>query len=119
MACTIVVTGASSGFGALVARALADAGNVVYAGMRGTQAKNKQAAEEAREYAILHKVDLCSIELDVIDDASIAAGIAKIIQETGKLDIIVYNAGHMAYGPAEAFTPEQFAQLYDINILST
>lgn len=119
MAYTIVVTGASSGFGALTARALADAGNVVYAGMRGTQAKNKPAVEEARQYATLHKVDLRSVELDVVDDASVAAGIAKIIQETGKLDIVVHNAGHMAYGPAEAFTTDQFAQLYDINVLST
>jgi NAD(P)-dependent dehydrogenase (short-subunit alcohol dehydrogenase family) len=32
---------------------------------------------------------------------------------------VIHNAGHMSFGPAEAFTPEQFAQLYDINVLST
>jgi len=32
--------------------------------------------------------------------------------------VIVHNAGHMSFGPAEAFTPEQFAQLYDVNVLS-
>src|SRR6201999_244513 len=37
----------------------------------------------------------------------------------GRIDVIVHNAGHMVFGPAEAFTPEQFAQLYDINVLST
>ena len=31
----------------------------------------------------------------------------------------MHNAGHMAFGPAEAFTPEQLAELYDINVLST
>src|SRR5437660_11523871 len=30
-----------------------------------------------------------------------------------------HNAGHMVFGPAEAFTPEQFAELYDVNVLST
>ncbi|HEX9490735.1 MAG TPA: SDR family NAD(P)-dependent oxidoreductase [Stellaceae bacterium] len=33
--------------------------------------------------------------------------------------MLIHNAGHMSFGPAEAFTPEQFAQLYDINVLST
>jgi len=32
---------------------------------------------------------------------------------------VIHNAGHMVFGPAEAFTPEQFAQLYDVNVLST
>ena len=31
----------------------------------------------------------------------------------------MHNAGHMSFGPAEAFTPEQLAELYDINVLST
>jgi NAD(P)-dependent dehydrogenase (short-subunit alcohol dehydrogenase family) len=31
----------------------------------------------------------------------------------------MHNAGHMAFGPAEAFTPEQYAHLYDVNVLST
>ena len=31
----------------------------------------------------------------------------------------MHNAGHMVFGPAEAFTPEQLAELYDINVLST
>lgn len=39
--------------------------------------------------------------------------------ENGRLDVVVHNAGHMSFGPAEAFTPEQFAELYDINVLST
>ena len=33
--------------------------------------------------------------------------------------MVIHNAGHMVFGPAEAFTPEQFAQLYDTNVLST
>lgn len=32
--------------------------------------------------------------------------------------MVIHNAGHMVYGPAEAFTPEQLAELYDVNVLS-
>lgn len=35
------------------------------------------------------------------------------------MDVIVHNAGHMVFGPAEAFTPEQLAEQYDTNVLST
>jgi NAD(P)-dependent dehydrogenase (short-subunit alcohol dehydrogenase family) len=57
--------------------------------------------------------------MDVQSQASVDAAVAQIIAAHGRLDVVVHNAGHMAYGPAEAFTPEQFAQLYDINVLGT
>jgi len=115
----IVVTGASSGFGAMTARALAVAGHTVYAGMRATEDRNAKAVADAAAFASKHKVDLRSVELDVANDASVEAGIAKIIADAGRLDVITHNAGHMSFGPAEALTPEQFAELYDINVLST
>jgi NAD(P)-dependent dehydrogenase (short-subunit alcohol dehydrogenase family) len=115
----IVITGASSGFGALTARALADAGHIVYAGMRETSGRNAAPVADAARYAKERGVDLRTVELDVASDASTNAGIAKIIADNGRLDVVIHNAGHMSFGPAEAFTPEQFAQLYDINVLST
>lgn len=115
----ILVSGASSGFGALTARALAEAGHTVYGGMRGTTARNSKAVAEATDYAKEHGIDLRSIELDIVDNASVAAAVDAIIAEHGRLDVLVHNAGHMSFGPAEAFTPEQFAELYDINVLST
>ena len=115
----IVVTGASSGFGLLSAKALAQAGHTVYASMRETEGRNAPRVAEIAAYAQENGVDLRTVELDVADDASVEAGIARIIADNGRLDVIVHNAGHMSFGPAEAFTPEQFAQLYDINVLST
>ncbi len=115
----IVVTGASSGFGALTARALATAGHTVYAGMRATETRNAKAVADAAAFAAEHNVDLRSVELDVASNASVEAGITRIITDAGRLDVIMHNAGHMSFGPAEAFTPEQFAELYDINVLST
>ncbi len=115
----IVITGASSGFGALSARALAHAGHIVYASMRETTGRNASQVAEVARYAADHGVDLRTVELDVASDQSAEAGIAKIIADNGRLDVVIHNAGHMSFGPAEAFTPEQFAQLYDINVLST
>ena len=114
-----VVTGASSGFGGLAARALARAGHTVYASMRETKGRNAPAVREIERYAADHGVDLRWIELDVGSDKSCEAAIQEIVTKNGRLDVIVHNAGHMVFGPAEAFTPEQLAELYDVNVLGT
>lgn len=115
----ILVTGASSGFGLLSAQALAKAGHTVYASMRETAGRNAPRVAEIDDYAKTHNVDLQTVELDVTSDSSVVAGVNKVIADNGRLDVVVHNAGHMVFGPAEAFTPEQLAQLYDINVLST
>jgi NAD(P)-dependent dehydrogenase (short-subunit alcohol dehydrogenase family) len=115
----IVITGASSGFGALTARALAKVGHTVYAGMRDTTGRNVPQVEEAKQFAKDSKVDLRTIELDVASQASVDAAIQKIVGENKRLDVVIHNAGHMVFGPAEVFTREQLAELYDINVLST
>ena len=115
----IVVTGASSGFGLMAAQALAKAGHTVYASMRETTSRNAPQAAAVKKYSAEHGVDLRPIELDVSSEPSVEAAIGKIIGENGRLDVVIHNAGHMVFGPAEAFTPEQLAELYDINVLST
>ena len=114
----IVVTGASSGFGRMAANVLAQGGDTVYASMRETAGRNAPQVAEVVAYAREHRVDLRTIELDVGSQESVQAAIGQIIADHGRLDVIVHNAGHMVYGPAEAFTPEQLAQLYDVNVLS-
>src|SRR6266513_3410632 len=115
----IVITGASSGFGALAARALARAGHTGYASMRETAGRSAPQVVEAQKYAAEHAVDLRTIELDVASEASANTAIEAIVTAHGGLDVLIHNAGHMVFGPAEAFTPEQFAELYDVNVLST
>jgi NAD(P)-dependent dehydrogenase (short-subunit alcohol dehydrogenase family) len=115
---SIVITGASSGFGALAARALARAGHQVYAGMRDTAGRNAPQVKEAGRFAAEQKVDLRAIEMDVSSQPSVDQAIERILAEAGRLDVVVHNAGHMSFGPAECFTPEQFAELYDVNVLS-
>jgi NAD(P)-dependent dehydrogenase (short-subunit alcohol dehydrogenase family) len=115
----ILITGASSGFGHMTARALAKAGHTVYASMRGTTGKNADKVAEAAAFARDESVDLRSIELDVASETSVHEAVARISAEHGRIDVLMHNAGHMVYGPSEAFTPEQLAQQYDVNVLST
>ena len=114
-----IVTGASSGFGAMTVRALADAGHIVYAGMRDITGRNTTAARDASDYAETHTVELRPIEMDVSSQDSVEAAVAAIIAEHGRVDIVVHNAGHMVLGPLEAFTPEQLTAIYDTNAVST
>ncbi len=115
----IVITGASSGFGALTARALAEAGHIVYASMRETAGRNAAQVEAVHRFAAQQNVDLRAIELDVASEPSADAAVRQVVAEQGRLDVVIHNAGHMVFGPAEAFTSAQLAQLYDINVLST
>ena len=116
---TVVVTGASSGFGALTVRALARAGHTVYAGIRDTAGRNAPVVAGLIKEAAADGLALHPVELDVTSQPSADAAVDRILDEQGRLDVIVHNAGHMVLGPAEAFTPEQYASVYDVNVLGT
>ncbi|MGW2098241.1 SDR family oxidoreductase [Streptomyces olivaceoviridis] len=115
----ILVTGASSGIGALSVRALALAGHTVYAGIRQITTRNATAVAGLVRYGTDHQVDVHAVELDVTCQDSTAAAVDRIFAERGRLDVVVHNAGHMVLGAAEAFTAEQLADLYDVNVLGT
>src|SRR6476646_2610993 len=111
MSKTILITGASSGFGRDTAETLFRAGHTVYASMRNAQGKNRQAAEA------LGKLGIMTVELDVSDDASVEAGVKKVLVEAGKIDVLVNNAGIMSAGVTEAFTAEQAKVVFDTNVI--
>lgn len=67
----VLITGCSTGFGNGAAKALADQGHIVYASMRGVNAKNKKPASELRAYADSQNVALHVVELDVTSDSSV------------------------------------------------
>ncbi|KAL8826634.1 MAG: hypothetical protein Q9191_003682 [Dirinaria sp. TL-2023a] len=114
----IVITGASSGIGALTARALAKAGHTVFAGMRSA-AEESASIRDTLDFAQENKVDIRPVELNVLQTDSVQSAISHIIKETGRIDVMVHNAGRMTFGPSEAFKPEQLAMMYDVNCIGT
>ncbi|SER55384.1 NADP-dependent 3-hydroxy acid dehydrogenase YdfG [Faunimonas pinastri] len=119
MSKTVLITGASSGFGQMTAYVLAEAGHTVYASMRDTKGRNAEKVAAAARHATEQGIDLRTVELDVQDEGSVERAVQTVIDEAGNLDVLIHNAGHMVLGPAEAFTPEQYAQQYDVNVIST
>jgi NAD(P)-dependent dehydrogenase (short-subunit alcohol dehydrogenase family) len=83
-----VVTGGNKGIGHEIARQLGREGITVFIGARD-EARGREAAEKLRGEGI----DARPLRLDVTDDASVAAAAARVEQETGRLDVLVNNAG--------------------------
>ncbi|OBA82037.1 oxidoreductase [Mycobacterium sp. 1164966.3] len=115
----VLVTGASSNFVRLTAETLALAGQTVYASMREISGRNASQAEAVGYFAKDNGVDLRTVEMDAQSQSSVNAAVERVLNANGRIDVVVHNPGHMVFGPAEAFTPEQFAEVYDINVLST
>lgn len=113
----VIVTGASSGFGDLIARTLATAGHRVFATMRSVDGKNADAAHKLRDWAAAERLQLDVLELDVTSDQSVRRAIDHAVAGVGKIDVAINNAGASAAGPLEAFSIEQMAALLDLNAL--
>jgi NAD(P)-dependent dehydrogenase (short-subunit alcohol dehydrogenase family) len=107
---TAVITGASSGFGLLTAKAFANAGWHVYATMRDAAGRNAAVAGELR------KLGIGIAELDVTDDASVEAAAKTILAEAGAVDVLVNNAGTAFFGIQEAFTPAAVERQFATNV---
>ncbi len=118
MAQTILVTGSNSGFGRLTVETLARQGYIVFAGMRAVTGRNALAAAELRALAQREQLALQIVELDITDDASVEQAITSVVETTGRLDVVVNNAGMAYVGPLEAYTPEQVQQQFATNVFS-
>ncbi|TDC39362.1 SDR family NAD(P)-dependent oxidoreductase [Micromonospora sp. 15K316] len=117
MSSTVLITGAATGIGNLTARALATAGHTVYASLRDIEGRNSARVKDLLELSLRAGLDLRVVELDVQSESSAEAAVAAILDETGRLDTVVHNAGHLYIGYVEAFTPGDVQRLFDINVL--
>ncbi|MEJ1117281.1 SDR family oxidoreductase [Phyllobacterium sp. CCNWLW109] len=115
----VIITGAGTGMGRLIARSLAQAGHTVYATMRFVEGRNRDKADEARAFASDHKVNLRPLELDVNSDASITQAVQTVLENEGRIDVLVHNAAHLYFGITEAFTPEQILASLNTNTVGT
>ncbi|UPG84062.1 SDR family NAD(P)-dependent oxidoreductase [Luteibacter aegosomatis] len=110
MSKTVLITGASSGFGRDTAETLAKAGHRVYAAMREPAGRNRQPAEALRALGVE------VVELDVTDDVSVERGVASVLAQAKHLDVIVNNAGIGSAGVSESFTADQARALFEVNV---
>jgi NAD(P)-dependent dehydrogenase (short-subunit alcohol dehydrogenase family) len=101
-----LVTGASAGIGAAAARALVDAGFTVYGTSR------KAAPGEQRGGVVF-------LPLDVTDDDSVAGVVREVLHRSGRIDVLVNNAGVGVSGAAEESSIEQARALFETNLFGS
>jgi NAD(P)-dependent dehydrogenase (short-subunit alcohol dehydrogenase family) len=113
---TILITGASTGFGYGAAKALAQSGHTVFATMRGVADKNAEKASDLRRWAASTGAKLQVVELDVTSDTSVKTAVDVVVASAGRVDVLVNNAGVGAMGLHDAFTVEQVNALFAVNV---
>ncbi len=100
-----LVTGGSSGIGESTARALLAKGFTVYA-----------VARRVDRMSALADAGVHTFAMDVTDDASMVAGVERIIAEQGRLDVLVNNAGYGSYGAVEDVPIEEARRQFEVNV---
>jgi NADP-dependent 3-hydroxy acid dehydrogenase YdfG len=107
-----MVTGASSGIGEATARMLAGRGATVAMAARRTDRLDTLGAEIAASGGTA-----LPVELDVSDRAAAEAAVGRTVEELGRLDVLVNNAGVMLLGPMLEAPVEEWQQMVEVNLL--
>ena len=111
---SILITGCSSGFGRLGAEHYARLGAKVFATMRNLP---RPEATELEALAKSDKLDITVLEIDITDDAQVKSGVAAALDaSSGKLDVLINNAGMSVAGPIEAQDMEATQLIFDTNV---
>ena len=100
-----LVTGASSGIGEQTALRLQEAGFEVYAVARRVERMQGLAAAGIHVFA-----------MDVTDDASMTSGVQRVIDEQGRIDVLVNNAGYGSYGAVEDVPIDEARRQFEVNV---
>jgi len=108
-----LVTGSSSGIGYETSLALARDGYHTFASMRDTS-----KGEKLKEIAKKENLSIEVIELDVDKEESILSAIKKIVMDSGRIDVLVNNAGYGQFGCTEDVSIEDFRKQFETNFFS-
>lgn len=106
-----LVTGASSGIGAATAAKLAEAGAKI-----GIAARRTDKLEDLKKRIEAKGGEALVIEMDVVDQASVEAGIKKVVDTYGAIDILVNNAGLMPLSDIDQFKVDEWHRMVDVNV---
>lgn len=106
-----LVTGANKGLGKEVARGLGARGMRVYLGSRDLA----RGSDAAREMAA-DGLDVAALQLDVTDEASVAAAAVQLSSRQGRLDVLVNNAGALHRMPTLATDVANMIPMFDTNV---
>lgn len=112
----VLITGSSTGFGRDAAETLARQGYTVFASMRDTSGKNAVHKEALERVAKGENLHLSVPDLDVTNDDSVDAAVKEITGQSGRIDVVINNAGVAALGITEAYTLPQWKQLFEVNL---
>ena len=114
---TVLITGTSTGYGRDAAERLARRGHRVYATMRDVDGRNAAHRRALLETARRDDLALRVLELDVTSDESVDEAVGTALDEAGHIDVVVNNAGIAGIGVSEGYTPEQFQDLFAVNVI--
>ena len=106
----ILVTGCSTGIGQETALHMARKGHDVYASVR-----NPDTADELKEKIAAEDLPATIIRLDLVDPASIESAVAEIVEKSGRLDVLVANAGIGAGSSVEETPLETVREIFETN----
>lgn len=99
------VTGASTGIGFEAARILSSNGFTVYAGARRVDRMEP-----------LKSLGIHVLALDVTDDESMRAAVGRVLEECGRVDVLVNNAGYGSFGALEEVDLAEGRRQFDVNV---
>ena len=108
-----VVTGASKGIGAAIAKELAAQGAAVAVNYSGS----KDAAEKVVAEIKKAGGKAIAVQANVADPDTIGPLISTVVKTFGPIDILVNNAGIYEFGPLETITPDHFHRQFNLNVL--
>jgi NAD(P)-dependent dehydrogenase (short-subunit alcohol dehydrogenase family) len=105
-----LITGSSSGIGLATSLYLARRGYTVWATMR-----NLEKADELRKIIESERLPIELAQLDVCDDSSVKEAVAQILQKSGRIDVLVNNAGYGLRGAIEEVSLDEWKRQFETN----
>ena len=111
---TVLVTGCSSGIGLATCHVLSRNNFMTYGTVR-----NLSKAKKIQDLINKESLPLKILHLDVNDNQSIKLAVKRILSDTGRLDVLINNAGYGMFGPIEEITTQDFKKQFETNFFGT